>query len=78
MSLIAAESPKMTRGARVAALDTKTVNNERRGGKSMRRMGSKWFSVLGALFALVMAVGTIAAVQGCDHTRSDEDSESNS
>ncbi len=39
----------------------------------MRRMSSKWFSVLGALFALTLAVGTIAALPGCDHTRSDED-----
>jgi hypothetical protein len=44
----------------------------------MRRMGSKWFSVLGALFALTMAVGTIAALPGCDSgSDGDDDSETN-
>jgi hypothetical protein len=41
----------------------------------MRRTSSKWFSVLGALFAFVMAVGTIAALPGCDKSSNNEEEE---
>jgi hypothetical protein len=39
----------------------------------MRRMSSKWISVLGGLVAFILAVGAIAALPGCDHSNSDED-----
>jgi hypothetical protein len=39
----------------------------------MRQTSSKWFSVLGALFALVLAMGAIGALPGCDSGPSDED-----
>ena len=39
----------------------------------MRRTSSKWFSVLGALFAFVLGVATIAALQGCDKSSDNEE-----
>jgi hypothetical protein len=38
----------------------------------MRRTSSKWFSILGALFAFVLGVATIAALPGCDTDDNEE------
>jgi hypothetical protein len=43
----------------------------------MRRTSSKWFSVLGALFAFVLGVATIAALPGCDKSSNNEGEEQN-